>query len=247
MSRPTAPTPGVRVEWHEYGDAGLLLDFAGGDYEARWLAAQSLGAALRAVRPTGFTDVVASFQSVFVSFDPLATDHVSMRSAMAQLLGQEPEPYVARRLTIPVVYGGEMGPDLDEVSRELGTDAESVVRLHVSADWVVRFVASPVGAPLMDGPRLPASVARSSEPRSRVEPGSVGVSGFQSIIYPAPSPGGWRLIGRTPATLFDLDRPPHVPYRPGDLVRFRRIEAAEWDGFRGPPAAQPLEPTEPPS
>jgi KipI family sensor histidine kinase inhibitor len=235
--QPEAST--VQVEWHEYGDAGLLLDFAAEDSEARWTAAQTLGAALREVRPPGFTDVVASFRTVFVSFDPLVTDHAALRSAVTDLLGREPEPRVVRRFAIPVVYGGAAGPDLEDLARELRTDAESVVRLHLTGDWVVRLVASPVGAPLMDGPRLSASIPRRTEPRAQVPPGSVGLSGFQSIIYPAASPGGWRLIGRTPATLFDLDHPPHVPYRPGDVVRFRRIEMAEWDAHVGRPPAAP--------
>jgi allophanate hydrolase subunit 1 len=87
---------------------------------------------------------------------------------------------------------------------------------------------------MLDGPRLARSIPRLASPRARLGAGSVGVSGFQSIIYNAPSPGGWRIIGRTPAVLFDLDRPPHVAYRPGDRLRFVPIASDDWESWRRP-------------
>jgi allophanate hydrolase subunit 1 len=80
---------------------------------------------------------------------------------------------------------------------------------------------------------LPAEVPRMRSPRTRIPPGSVAVSGRQSMIYPVPSPGGWRLLGRTPVTLFDLADPDLVTYRPGDRVRFVPIEADDWDDHTG--------------
>lgn len=74
---------------------------------------------------------------------------------------------------------------------------------------------------------MPASVPRLTEPRIRVETGSVALSGFQSMIYNGPSPGGWQIIGRTPLRPFVIDREPHLPYRPGDLIRFRPVD--DWE------------------
>lgn len=232
MTPPTsAPLP---VVCHEYGDAGILVDLTAEGYEERWAHAQLLGAALRHDPPPGFVDVVASYQNVFVSFDPLVTDHEAIREAVDRALhhlGERPEP---RRFEVPVLYGGDAGPDLPDVADLCGLTGQQVVDLHTSEDWVVRFVGSPVGAPMMDGPRLPASIPRLARPRARLTPGSVAVSGHQSMVYNAPSPGGWRVIGLTPALLFDLDRPPHVAYRPGDRIRFVPIDADAWDDHRGP-------------
>jgi KipI family sensor histidine kinase inhibitor len=196
----------VRLHCREYGDAGLLVDVLADDYERRWASTQSIGEALRGAPPAGVLDVVASFENVFVGFDPLLTDHAAIRVAVEALLDHPAERAVARRFVVPVVYGGEAGPDLESVATTMDLTAGEVVARHVSEDWVVRFVGSPVGAPMLDGPRMPRSVPRLAEPRVRVPPGSVAVSGFQSMIYNAPSPGGWRLIGRSPAVLFDLDR-----------------------------------------
>jgi KipI family sensor histidine kinase inhibitor len=228
--------PGL-LRFHEYGDAGVLVDVLDEDYPVRWFTTQALGESLRGNPPPGLVEVVASYQNVFVSFDPLITDHATLRTAIQALMSARHRHTPSRRFVVPVVYGGEFGPDLESVATLLGLSAQEVVGRHSGQDWVVRFVGSPVGAPMLDGPRMPGSIPRLQEPRARVEAGSVAVSGFQSMVYNAPSPGGWQLIGRTPMILFDLARPPHVPYRAGDTVRFTRIGPQEWDRWRQPLAA----------
>ncbi len=210
---------------HEYGDAALLIDVAGDDVNQNCSRAQSLGAALR--RHPDVTDVVATYQHVFVAYDPLRADGVDIRIAVHELALAPLTEHIPRLLTVPVVYGGDFGPDLDVVADLVGTDRQGVIDCHSGADWVVRFVGSPVGAPFLEGPRMPASVPRLTEPRIRVETGSVALSGFQSMIYNGPSPGGWQVIGRTPLRPFVIDREPHLPYRPGDLIRFRPVD--DWE------------------
>lgn len=220
--------PAVHLAFREYGDASLLVDVLGGDYEQRWSATQAIGRALRDARPPGYCDGVASYQNVVVSFDPLITDASTLEREVRQLADLSAARSPGTTHEIAVVYGGRHGPDLDAVATELGTNPESLVQLHTATNWVVRFVGSPAGAPMLDGWGVPASIARLAQPRAAVEAGSVGVSGRQSTIYNAPSPGGWRLIGRTPQRLFDLDRTPPVEYTAGDSIRFVAVE--EWDG-----------------
>lgn len=217
--------PSLTVQ--DYGDAALLVDVTGEDTDQNWARAQSLGAALR--RYPAVTDVVATYHHVFVAYDALTTDGAEIRTAIAELAEGPVVPHVPRRLVVPVVYGGRFGPDLDSVAELMGTDGQGIVDRHSGADWVIRFVGSPVGAPFMEGPRMPASVPRLAEPRTRVESGSVALSGFQSMIYNAPSPGGWQVIGRTPLQPFAIDRDPHLPYRAGDLIRFRPISERDWE------------------
>lgn len=217
----------------EYGDAGLLVDFGDADPGRRWERAQSLGDALRRAAPLGLVDVVASFQSVFVSFDPLVTDRAAMEEIVQEVAAHPPAPRPSRLFVVPVVYGGDHGPDLEETADLLGLSPGRLVERHSAQVWVVRFVGSPAGAPLMDGPRLPASVPRRAVPRPVVPPGSVGVSGFQSIVYNAASPGGWQLIGRSPAVLFDLGRTPPVEYAAGDRVRFLPVGPDDWGRWAG--------------
>lgn len=212
---------------HDYGDAALLVDVAGDDVEKDWARAQALGVALR--RHPGVTDVVATYHQVFVAYDPLTGDGSDIRSAVDELDKVRSPDHTPRRVVVPVVYGGRWGPDLDDVAALMGIGAQEVIDVHSGADWVIRFVGSPVGAPFLEGPRMPASVPRLAEPRTRVETGSVALSGCQSMIYNAPSPGGWQVIGRTPFHPFVLDRDPPLPYRAGDLIRFRPITEHDWD------------------
>ncbi len=215
------------LEVHDYGDGALLIDVVGADVERLWVCAQALGAALR--HDPLITDVVASYRHVFVAYDPVATDNATVRALIDDLADLPAIPPESRVITVPVVYGGEFGPDLDGLAESWGIPTAEIVALHSDAEWLIRFVGSPVGAPFLEGPRMPASVPRLATPRTRVPAGSVALSGFQSMIYNAPSPGGWRLIGRTPLQPFAIDRQPHVPYRAGDRMRFLPIAVDEWD------------------
>lgn len=129
----------------------------------------------------------------------------------------EPE---SRQIDIPVMYGGEAGPDLGEVARHCGMSERDVVALHSSIDYVVWFLGFQPGFPYMGG--LPERLAtpRRAEPRLLVPAGSVGIGGSQTGIYPLPSPGGWQLIGRTSLKLFDPQKDTPVLLAPGDTVRF---------------------------
>ena len=230
----------VRPRCREYGDGGLLVEFdvdpavgEGAAREARWHASRALGEALRRTAPEGLVDVVSAFETVVIELDPLRLDHPAARAVVARLAGAAPDPQPVREHVVPVVYGGDHGPDLSEVAGLLDLSPDDVVSWHTATPWTIRFVGSPAGAPLLEGPPVPVSLPRRSSPRARVLPGSVGLSGSQCIVYNAPSPGGWQLIGRTPRRLFDLQRDPPVGYRAGDLIRFQPVDVAAWADLAG--------------
>jgi KipI family sensor histidine kinase inhibitor len=200
-----------------YGDSALLATPVGGTAEQRWRIVHALADLVQAGRFPGTHDVVATYDSLLVAFDCALITHDEVRHRLHDLAAGAAPGSVgpgSRTFTVPVVYGGECGPDLAEIAVQLGLSAGEVVRLHTGAGWVVRFLGSPVGAPMMDGSPFPAPVSRCPRPRARVPAGSVAVSGRQAVIYPVCSPGGWRLIGRTPVRLPDL------ACRPGDVIRF---------------------------
>ncbi|MFE0022420.1 5-oxoprolinase subunit PxpB [Amycolatopsis sp. NPDC059021] len=208
------------------GDSALLVRPGEG---SAWHIVQSLADALESSSVIGLVDLVATYDSLLVAFDCVRTGHHELASRVRRLAGtlENPSaPTVFRRFEIPVVYGGEHGPDLADVAGELGLSEDEVVRLHAGAEWVVRFLGAPAGAPMLDGSPFPARVSRRSRPRTTVPAGSVAVSGTQAVVYPVVSPGGWRLIGRTPLRLVDPAREPMAPYRPGDRFRFVPIPAS---------------------
>ena len=132
----------------------------------------------------------------------------------------EAELPASRLVEIPVIYGGEYGPDLVVVAEHAALTPGQVVELHSSSDYVVFFVGFQPGFPYLGGldPRL--HIPRRAEPRVAVPAGSVGIGGSQTGVYPLASPGGWQLIGQTRTALFDPRQQPPTLLRPGDRVRF---------------------------
>lgn len=141
-------------------------------------------------------------------------------------------PAVPSRLVeLPVCYGGEYGPDLEDASAAIGLQPEELVRLHTSTDYSVVMIGFMPGFPYLAGLSERLVMPRRSVPRQRVEAGSVGIAGTQTGVYPIATPGGWQLIGRTPVRLFRPEREPAALLAAGDIVRFRSIppEAfADW-------------------
>lgn len=125
-----------------------------------------------------------------------------------------------RDIEIPVVYGGEFGPDLDIVAQHCHLTARQVVEAHAAAHYVVYFLGFQPGFAYLGGLDERLHTPRRAEPRLRVDIGSVGIGGAQTGIYPLATPGGWQLIGRTSLTLFNPDTMPPTLLRPGDNVRF---------------------------
>ncbi|AXU95952.1 5-oxoprolinase subunit PxpB [Erwinia persicina] len=126
----------------------------------------------------------------------------------------------SRLIDIPVVYGGQGGPDLDEVAHHSGLSPSQVVACHTSVDYVVYFIGFQPGFPYLGGLDERLHTPRRAEPRVQVPAGSVGIGGSQTGVYPLAAPGGWQLIGHTRTALFTPDTHPPVLLRPGDRVRF---------------------------
>lgn len=189
------------------------------------LAARLQGAALPGVR-----EIVPSYTTILVEFDLLAADPeaivAAIQAAGAGLVERAPQP--ERRVTIPVCYGGEFGPDLAEVGERLGLGADGVAAQHAAGAYLVAGLGFSPGWAYMLGLPAALEIPRRTTPRTRVEAGSVAIGGRQTGVYPSPTPAGWWLLGRTPVRMFDLRHPDPFLLRPGDAVRFRAIDAAEY-------------------
>ncbi|MGC7100941.1 5-oxoprolinase subunit B family protein [Amycolatopsis lurida] len=219
------------------GDSAVLARAVSGDAEHRWLVVHALADAIDAARLDGVHGIVPTYDTLLVEFDCARTEHHTIRRALteaADRLGDAQAGRPPSRLfVVPVVYGGEHGPDLPMVAAQLNLPEAEVVRRHTQADLLVRCLGAPVGAPMMDGPAFGKPVPRLASPRTSVPPGSVAVAGRQAVVCPMRSPGGWPLLGRTPLRLLDLDAEPLTPYRPGDRFRFVPITPAQWDEHAG--------------
>ncbi|MDP0398168.1 5-oxoprolinase/urea amidolyase family protein [Tsukamurella strandjordii] len=180
---------------------------------------ESLRGALVEAPLPGQRAVVAGGATVTVMFASVA-ETTAATTALRGVSIPPPAPLSGPVIDIDVVYDGE---DLDEVARTTGTDTDTVIRRHTDQQWHVGFVGFAPGFAYLrgdlDGPAIP----RRASPRVRVPAGTVALAGEYSAVYPRPSPGGWQLIGRTDAPLWDLDRDPPALLVPGTRVRFRAV------------------------
>jgi KipI family sensor histidine kinase inhibitor len=160
-----------------------------------------------------------------VHYDPATLHYAQIEAWILQnLSSREVLVFSARRVEIPVVYGGAYGPDLGFVATHNGLSEDAVVQIHASVEYQVAMMGFTPGFPYLLG--MDASIAspRLETPRQQVPAGAVGIAGGQTGIYPLESPGGWRIIGRTPVVLFDPQREPPFLLAPGDVVHFVPVE-----------------------
>ncbi|GAA4334371.1 5-oxoprolinase subunit PxpB [Variovorax defluvii] len=207
-------------------------------------AVHAITAHLSAKKLRGVIEVVPAFTTVAVHFQPMAflpergLPTAQLTRSLEDVLAEPlPElPPSGRVVDIPACYGGEFGPDLEDVAQRCGISAEEVIALHSGSTLTLyAFFFSP-GNPFAGpvDPRL--NVGRRSSPRTRVEAGSVAIANGISSIYQTASPGGWNVIARTPWNLFDVDKQPPTRLQLGDLLRFKPITPEQFKDLLEPRA-----------
>jgi KipI family sensor histidine kinase inhibitor len=229
----------------EAGDSMLVAELGEGiDVETNRRAI-GMASRVRAAGLGGVRDVVPTFRSVAVTFDPLRTDLEQLRALLQPQAGDARGRDAEATVVIPVEYGGEAGPDLDGIAAASGLTTADVVARHSACDYRVFMLGFLPGFAYL-GAVDPAVVApRHASPRLRVPAGSVGIAGLQTAVYPQGSPGGWQIVGRTTFRPFDAARTPASLLAPGDRVRFvpvspgslGPIDAAWTDRAEGPVAS----------
>lgn len=177
----------------------------------------ALRAALRAAAPDGVRELVPAARTLLVRYDPARLDHGGVEALLDELPPAEAGAERAGELVVPVRYDGE---DLNEVASLTGLDRGEVVRRHLAGRYTAAFCGFAPGFAYLTGLDEGLRVARRAEPRTRVPAGAVALADEYTAVYPGPSPGGWRLIGRTDLTVWDLDRDPVTLLPPGTVVRF---------------------------
>lgn len=215
------------------GDAAVRVKALDNGRDHAWQRIRDLTEALSAAVTEGaIAGTVATYDAVLVEFDSVVTSHNQVR-AMIEVAAACPSNSTQRGRTfdVPVVYGGEYGPDLEKVAAAQDVDTDAVIAAHTDHPLMMRCYGSPGGAPMLDGPDLPQPVPRLSSPRTHVPPGAVALAGHQAVVSARPAPGGWCVIGRTPLTLVDLAHSPMSVFVPGDAFRFHAIDVSEWTAY----------------
>jgi inhibitor of KinA len=221
----TSASEGARFQWAS--DQSLLVYFG---QEITIQAHQQVRKLLRLLEMepiAGVRNLHPAYCSLLVKFDGLRLRHDQVESILRRYLERLeeiklPEP---RLVEIPVCYGGEFGPDLAEVCAIHGLTPAQAIEMHASTEYLVYFLGFVPGFAYLG--ELPEALVtpRLAAPRRRVPAGSVGIAGNQTAVYPFATPGGWRLIGRTPVAMFRAEREGFSLLAIGDRVRFAPISA----------------------
>lgn len=186
--------------------------------------------------PKWLRNVQPAYCSLMVTFDTCRVDHAEVESTLREYEKRAGTMRASKTKTveIPVCYGEEFGPDLKDVARIHRLKPEEVVRLHSSRTYHAYFLGFAPGFAYLGD--LPEEIAtpRLETPRKQVPAGSVAIAGRQTAVYPFATPGGWRLLGRTPLRFFRADRKPMQLVSIGDQVRFRPISHQEFRKLESP-------------
>lgn len=229
----------MKLDFEHLGECGLIARFSDIPQTDAASLCRRLVAAIDEDPFAGLQDAVPSYASLAVFYDPFAVAdgahaHISawhyvreyIEKHMELLLLEDAE--MTRLLKIPVCYGGKQGPDLDWVAGFCCMTPEKFIDIHTSGLYQVDAVGFLPGFPYIGELPKVLSVPRLDSPRVLVEHGSVGISGGKTGIYPVDSPGGWRIVGRTPCRLFTPEAKEPFFFRPGDRIEFFAINEDEF-------------------
>jgi KipI family sensor histidine kinase inhibitor len=209
-----------------FGDSALVVKFGdtiSPDVNCRVI---SLGEAIQKAEIQGVEEVVPTYRSLLVRYDSQKTSYERLATRIRNLdktlktSSVKPE---SRKISVPVVYGGEYGPDLAHVARFHGLTEEQVIQLHSEREYRVYMIGFVAGFPYLGEVSDRIAMSRLETPRLKVPAGSVGIAEKQTGIYPCDAPGGWQIIGRTSLRLFDPQKQPPALLNPGDMVTFQPI------------------------
>ena len=213
------------------GEDVLLLRLGDAIDAATNARVHAIARQIHAFRPPWLRDIVPAYASValFIDLDAFPATADPLEAATHWLQQQsfdgDATGVQARLVEIPVLYGGIDGPDLEAVAAHAGLSPRDVIRRHAMGEYTVAMLGFAPGFPYLIGLDPALAMPRLETPRTRVAAGSVGIGGAQTGIYPKPGPGGWRVIGRTDAVLFDPQRACPCLLMPGDRVRFLPVGA----------------------
>lgn len=217
------------------GEDALMLYL--GDATSAQVCAR-VQAAVAAIEPAlgdDLIDLVPSYASVLILFDPLRTGHLSVRrrvrAALANL--QVAAATAGRTVVLPVYYAAEAGADLESLATRAGLPVDEVIALHCGHEYRVYAIGFAPGFAYLGEVDERIAAPRLATPRARVPRGSVAIADRQTAVYPSASPGGWNLIGRCPLRMFDPASQPSMPVAVGDSVRFEPISRERYLALGG--------------
>ncbi len=212
------------------GDSALLIEFGKDINPETNRKITALVQLMREQHIEGIVDVIPAFCSLLINYDPRVLSYEELKERMEHLLKMETKTEATRKriFEIPVCYGGEYGPDIENIAEHAGLSVEEVIKIHSSKDYLIYMLGFLPGFTYLGGLDERIHTPRLASPRLKIRAGSVGIGGSQTGIYPLDSPGGWQLMGMTPVRTYDPERQTPILVETGDYIRFIPIDEEEF-------------------
>jgi len=174
----------------------------------------------------GIEECIPTYRALTICYNPVELTYEKLEEKINGVMSniESTSNSESKVYIIPVYYGGEFGPDIENVARTNDLSKEEVIKIHTGVDYRIYMLGFTPGFPYLGGMDEKISTPRLVKPRINVNAGSVGIAGSQTGIYPIDSPGGWQIIGRTPVKLFDIDNEKPVLFNAGNYIRFKSID-----------------------
>lgn len=212
------------------GDSALNMEFGNSINEEINKRIRAMTYAIEKNKIDGIIETVPTYRSLMIHYNPLIIGYDDLVCLLKELEKniddiELPQPQV---IEIPTLYGGEYGPDIENVANCNNITVDEVIKIHTSKKYLIYMLGFTPGFAYLGGMDERIATPRLSSPRKSIPAGSVGIAGGQTGIYPIASPGGWQLIGTTPLDLFDPDREIPILLKAGDYIVFKSIDENEF-------------------
>ena len=183
-------------------------------------------------------DLIPSYGSILVLYNPLTTDHFAVKKMIWNAIDTSQfvdldRSHSSNPIELPVYYGSDAAPDIESLAKRANLSVEQVIDLHQSIDYRVYAIGFAPGFAYLGDVDQRIAAPRLATPRKRVPKGAVAIADRQTAVYPSVSPGGWNLIGLCPTPMFEPDKTPSMPVKTGDKIRFKAIELNEFLALGG--------------
>lgn len=212
------------------GDTAILIEFGNEISSEVNRRVMAFDDCLNREGMEGIVETVPTYRSLTVHYRPEVISYGALRERLQEVLAKTVLSQARKRKVyeIPVLYGGEQGPDLAYAAQYSGKTEEEVIRLHSEPEYLIYMLGFTPGFPYLGGMDKSIAVPRLEKPRTKIPAGSIGIAGEQTGIYPLDSPGGWQLIGQTPVKLYDPRKERAILLEAGSFIKFKPITVREF-------------------
>ncbi|BFL73217.1 5-oxoprolinase subunit PxpB [Anaerococcus nagyae] len=215
------------IKYLPSGDSALVMEFGNEISKEINASISQVVNYLKDERLNGIVDILPTYRSILINYDPrvFTFDELVEKLDSIEIADTNLSDGNVRLIEIPTLYGGEYGPDISNVAENAGLSEDEVIKIHAGVDYLVYMMGFLPGFTYLGGLDERIATPRLSSPRLKIVPGSVGIAGTQTGMYPLESPGGWQLIGRTPVKLYDPSNPESPVFiNAGDYIRYVSVD-----------------------